>query len=164
MLTNSSFWLRLAPAAFIGLLLGQPHTSRAQAGPATSTVLDNAYTNQPVELVSMVAFSSDGSGQVQWITRQEPNSDHFLVEQSTDGRRWRTLAALGAHPRQPGEHCYSYSDNHLRGYGTPVVYYRVRQVGKQGRFSYSPTRAIWLDKSVALTSNPTARATATPAE
>lgn len=156
---SSYRWLRFTPAVLVGLLLGLSHPSRAQSGPVTPTVFDSVYTTQPVELVYMSAFLYDGGGQIHWITRQEHNSDHFQVEQSSDGQHWKPLAAMPAHPGYPEQYGYVYYDVNIRRYGVPIVYYRVRQVAKDGTYTYSPTRPVWLDKPAARLSSPMTGAT-----
>jgi hypothetical protein len=122
----------------------------ALASPAcaqqTPVAFDSIYTTQPVELVYFTAELYAEGGQLHWTTLREGNSAAFVIEQSRDARTWQTLSTMEAHPGYPTRYDYVYMDLHIRRYGAPVVYYRLRQLAQNRTFTYSPVRCIRLDE------------------
>ena len=71
-----------------------------------------------------------------WSTALEENTDSFLVEHSTDGSTFTVAGALPAKNTGPAVNVYSFLH---RDMVPGANYYRIKQVDKDGRSSYSPT-------------------------
>jgi hypothetical protein len=120
-------------------LLARSGTAQAQQTPV---VFDSVYATTPVRLVYFTADLYYGGGQLHWTTMGEGDSRAFDIEQSSDGRSWQLLSSMQAHPGHPTRYDYVYMDLNLDRYAVPVVYYRLRLLARNGRYTYSPVRRI----------------------
>ncbi|MEM1000191.1 MAG: T9SS type A sorting domain-containing protein [Bacteroidota bacterium] len=99
--------------------------------------------------------AQDGFGnRLRWTTLSETNNDYFQVERARDKLDFRPIGEVAAQPGD-GPHTYRYFDpNPLPG----ANFYRLRQVDRDGQFSYSevfdclhtPTARVTLDAIVPL--------------
>ena len=97
----------------------------------------------PVELVAFTAQATPNGTAVRlsWTTASEKNSAAFEVERSPGGTvfaRVGTVAAAGSSSMLQN---YELVDEHLPA-GTATLYYRLRQVDRDGSFTYSPLRTV----------------------
>jgi len=88
-------------------------------------------------------------------TKTEVNSSHFRIERSADAVNFVAIGQQNAAGNSNTEKRYSYIDAKvLQGNN----YYRLKQVYKNGRFVYTPTRMVSFDAltaaSVKLYPNP----------
>ncbi|MEO0775201.1 MAG: right-handed parallel beta-helix repeat-containing protein [Bacteroidota bacterium] len=84
-----------------------------------------------------------------WTTAQEWQNDYFVVQRSTDGRRFKDLAEVPARA-DGGEYGY-YDATVLPG----INYYRLLQWDRNGQRSISNTVQIAFDAPVRIAPNPT---------
>ena len=98
----------------------------------------------PVELTQFTA-TADGLAAVRvaWTTATEKNSQAFDIERSIDGRNFRLVGTLAAAGSSSSARRYGFLDARLPA-GVALLYYRLRQVDADGRFSYSPVRSVAL--------------------
>ncbi|RYF87084.1 MAG: T9SS type A sorting domain-containing protein [Chitinophagaceae bacterium] len=98
----------------------------------------------PVNWLSFTAdVTTDNRVKLNWQTAAEINNDYFVVERSIDGLHFQPIDRVTATNAASGS-TYSGWDN------APVVginYYRLKQINKDGSFSYSKTIAIDLRKT-----------------
>jgi hypothetical protein len=99
----------------------------------------------PVELVAFKATKQGPDGLLSWQTASERNSAYFEVQASTDGRTWKALAPLEAAGTSTSPRVYSYLDRTLARHGSPLVYYRLRQVDRDATVQYSPVVSLISD-------------------
>ncbi|WP_191906476.1 IPT/TIG domain-containing protein [Hymenobacter baengnokdamensis] len=96
----------------------------------------------PVELVSFTAtIQRAATVQLSWTTATELNNDYFVVERSRDGQLFSQIGQVAGAGSSALPHTYALTDAALPA-GSPVVYYRLRQVDIGGRVAYSPVRAV----------------------
>jgi type IX secretion system substrate protein len=91
-----------------------------------------------------------------WSTSQEHNFNYFLIERSIDGENFSQVALVFGAGESDRKIDYSYNDKDLKSRGG-VIYYRLKQVDIDGKFSYSSVRIIRLvdeKTSVTLTTYP----------
>ncbi len=89
----------------------------------------------PVNLISFTALPQKQDVILKWVTENEINNDHFDIEKSSDNIRYGSIGLVAAANNPPAvQHTYSFIDNNAYG-GT--VYYRLKQVDKDGAFIYS---------------------------
>lgn len=93
----------------------------------------------PVSLVAFTAKKAADVVEVKWATAQETNSSHFIVERSTDASSFESLATVQAAGNSGERREYSYAD---RTAIAGKVYYRLKQVDKDGKFWYSPVQVV----------------------
>ena len=65
-----------------------------------SLILENSYCAEllPVELISFKATYRDGTTLLKWQIAQPETALNFSVERSGDGRAWKTIQLVHAHP------------------------------------------------------------------
>ena len=91
---------------------------------------------------SLLTFSGRQEQQkvlLQWITTTEQNTHYFEVERSTNGISFAPIGIIGAAGNSVTERNYQFNDERpLNG----VVFYRLRIVNLDGKFSYSQVISI----------------------
>lgn len=100
---------------------------------------NDGYGVLPVKLSAFTVQKSGKSAQLDWTTEQEINSSHFIVQRSTDGRRWDDITRVNAAGNSNTQKKYRTFDN------TPVNginYYRLKQFDTDGRFELSDVRNV----------------------
>jgi hypothetical protein len=96
----------------------------------------------PVNLLSFMATMQKDKVSLQWQTASEENSKNFLLQHSTDGNNWNTIATLVAAGYSKQTREYSYVDNNpVQG----INYYRLEQIDLDGKSNLSPTRMIKIE-------------------
>ena len=107
-------------------------TSRIVTAPIWYTRNDAAVL--PIKLSSFTVQKINNTAKISWVTEQETNSSHFIVERSVDGRIWNTIATVAAAGNSSHLINYSIDDNApMRG----INYYRLKQVDKDAKYDYS---------------------------
>jgi len=104
----------------------------------------------PVELVSFTAQGLNGVGELSWVTASEKDNAYFGVESSVDGRIFTPLGTVAGQGTSAQRHEYRWSDGRLARYGSPVVYYRLREVATDHSVTYSPVQSVRCGAAVAL--------------
>lgn len=92
----------------------------------------------PLHLLSFSATRQSENVLLQWQTSGEINASHFEIERSNDGLVFKTIGIVNA-ANNSGLHNYNFTDN------TPVQginYYRLKQVDRDGRYTYSPVAKV----------------------
>jgi hypothetical protein len=84
---------------------------------------------------------------VQWSTAEEINVSRFEVERSFDGLKWTRIADVKATGNSNVLNNYSYTDQNVT---SQVIYYRIREVDSDGKFSYTSIRTIKTEKNSAI--------------
>jgi hypothetical protein len=118
-------------------------------GPAFSsaTTADAAGGNQGFNFGSLPVFMKDfnvfktTNGQVKmtWITNHETNSQQFDIEKSSDGKNWNTIGSVQAVGGTSIDNYYYFVDNSNVVANT---FYRLKQVDRDGKYTYSATRNL----------------------
>jgi D-alanyl-D-alanine carboxypeptidase len=93
----------------------------------------------PTRLTRFDARKQDKNNLLTWTTASEENSEHFIIENSTDGQSFSELATIAAAGISQSEKHYSYL--HLDP-TTGKNYYRLKSVDLDGNFSYSKVRML----------------------
>jgi|GEM_PF-559445 len=94
-----------------------------------------------------------------WITENEVNNSHFELERSFNNRDFNTIAViLGAKSTNGTSNNYEYTDKSAELTGKSEVYYRLKQVDKDGNISFSDIRMVRFETgnttSVQISPNP----------
>jgi hypothetical protein len=95
----------------------------------------------PVKLSSFNAFRRGKGVQLEWTTEQELNALRFVVERSTNGRRWDSLLVVAANGNSNTAVQYQVYD------ALPLAgecFYRLKQVDEDGRYDYSLVRRVFI--------------------
>jgi hypothetical protein len=119
--------------------------------------LGNSANPLPVELTDFTAIVVDKAAvRLAWATASEKNADYFDIERSTDGSTFARIATVAAAGASTIARTYQLLDAALPA-STRTLYYRLRQVDRDGTFAFSPVRTITLVEVIglALFPNPT---------
>jgi len=93
----------------------------------------------PVKLNDFSGKEISNQVQLNWQTGSEINSDAFIIERSTDGNTFNTIAQVNASGNTASQLNYSYTDKN------PVTgknYYRLKMLDKDGYADYSKVIVI----------------------
>jgi hypothetical protein len=115
----------------------------------TSAVLSGSAAIEstlPVQWLYFTATEKEGSVLLKWGTAQENNAAYFSVEKSSNGIRFLPLENVAA-KNSTTEAEYTYTD---REAATGVVYYRLKQVDKDGKSEYSRVVSLKLNEGKKL--------------
>lgn len=111
-------------------------------GSKWATVSTNGFTPYdplPVKFLGFSASLKNKDVLVQWSTTEEVNASIFELERSFDAANWTTIAYIAAAGTTSATTNYSFTDKNIN---TGTVYYRVKQVDMDGRFTFTPVRSI----------------------
>lgn len=115
-------------------------------------------TPGPILPLRFLSFDAQicGSNQVclKWETANEQDVSHFEVERSIDGIHFSRISTISA-KNQP-LNLYSVTDDIGALPGTGITWYRIREVGRDGRATYSTIRLVKkeADRRVSVYPNP----------
>ena len=100
----------------------------------------------PVTLLNFSAsYESANNVKVSWTTTDEINADYFVVERSTDATSFAGIANVNASETLNPVHVYNVNDQ-LEGVNSNIIYYRLRIVDKNGKYTYSKIVPVKLDQ------------------
>ncbi len=118
----------------------------------------NAITPLPITLIDFSIKKKSTTSQLSWSTASEVNNKLFTIERSGDGVHFSEIGTLPESGNSSTEQHYTYIDEEpLSG----INYYRVRQTGFDGQYSYTPIESILFSEetygAVVITPNPVRR-------
>ena len=91
----------------------------------------------PIILSSFTGIANKCDAVLQWKTSTEVNADKFVVEQSSNGLNFTTVAEVKSANSSTGK-SYQASVSQPNS----IKYYRLKLLDKDGRFSYSPIVSV----------------------
>jgi hypothetical protein len=100
----------------------------------------------PVNFISFTAVKNGEDALLNWVVGNETDqTDHYEIQRSYNGNDFVTISTVTNTGNNNGS--YSRHDAGITSLATNVVYYRIKQVDKDGEFVYSPVRPISLAKT-----------------
>ncbi|GAB4490534.1 MAG: hypothetical protein OHK0045_15230 [Raineya sp.] len=105
------------------------------------TKLCTTCTPLPIELIAFQAVTQNNQVTLLWQTASEINVSHFEIEKSVTGLSFTTIGKIES---LNSANSYQYIDRYLQK-GT--LYYRLKIVDKDGRFSYSQIKEVFIEGS-----------------
>lgn len=128
-------------------------------GLGLTDLASDRFPSQSTLPVTLGAFSVTKQGDfavLNWKTSTEINTDHFEIERSYDGVNFTSVAMKAAAGNTSSDVNYQHSDP--INYNYPIVYYRLKTVDQDTRFSYSKIVALRLSngpiKNMTIFPNP----------
>ncbi len=112
----------------------------------------------PVTLVSFGAQYQNGHVNLNWTTASEQNNAYFEIERSIDATSWTNIGQVQGHGTTDVYNSYVSVDNLAGVIPSGSLYYRLKQVDFNGKFTYSMIRSVDLSNpgpSIATYPNPT---------
>ncbi|MFT3704136.1 MAG: PQQ-dependent sugar dehydrogenase [Agriterribacter sp.] len=129
-------------------------SSTANAG----AIVEYTYAGVlPLKLLLFKGSLKNGSSYLQWETANEINTQNFIVEKSVDGLHFNGISTVAAHGNTSTNVSYSYTDTKTNWQLQQVLYYRLKMVDKDGKFTFSDIIIITAHStinSVSLLPNP----------
>ena len=119
-------------------------------------VIITVSTILPVKLTSFSALYNKPFVTISWETAQEINFSYYALEYSTDGNIYTTASLIYGTAQNGNGADYSYVDRSISS-NSGLIYYRLKMVDIDGRFTYSPVRIIRLEeqtKTIAIATYP----------
>jgi hypothetical protein len=103
----------------------------------------------PLNLLSFTAGLNSNKTDLNWTTSAEKNVSHFTIERSEDGKNFSDIATVFAfgNTSATDKREYSYTDD-VKNAKSNIVYYRLRCVDEDGKYSYSSVRIIRLGEEM----------------
>lgn len=96
----------------------------------------------PLKWGTVLAYRQNNLIKVEWTTLQEINVHHFEIERSFDGRDWQTKINPIEATNLLTTHKYMQTD---RDYSPQRLFYRIKQVDIDGKYTYSPVAMVSAD-------------------
>src|SRR5580765_3272674 len=91
-------------------------------------------------LINFMLESTNNSVKVHWASTTNDRSECFIIQRSVNGIDFSNIATLPSNPEMKSDEEYVYTDNTpSSGY---VIYYRLRQNFKDGKFITHSVSAI----------------------
>ena len=106
----------------------------------------------PVELIAFSGRHAGGVTTLRWTTASELNNTGFVVERAADGLLWDSISFVPGHFSSDLQHEYEYHDIvHAELSTLPVLWYRLRQVDRDGSIDYSQPVRVALPSAASVT-------------
>ncbi|HEV3252106.1 MAG TPA: T9SS type A sorting domain-containing protein, partial [Puia sp.] len=104
-------------------------------------------TNLPITLIDFTASVVDNQVQLNWSTPAEVNNNFFTVQRSNSMVTWESIQEVSAAGNSKTVTNYSALDqNPFSG----KSFYRLMQIGLDGRQSYSPIRSVKWENALSI--------------
>lgn len=100
------------------------------------------FTNNQALPVSWLNFTADGVADnvlLKWMVTNEVNVEQYAVEHSFNGVTFNTIGVVAANQLS------SYQFTHIQASRNKLNYYRIKQIDKDGKFTYTDVRIIKFD-------------------
>ncbi|HEY9362842.1 MAG TPA: T9SS type A sorting domain-containing protein, partial [Chitinophagaceae bacterium] len=116
----------------------------------------SSFPTLPLQLLLFKGDWKNNAAYLQWETINENSTSHFIVERSNDGNNFNDIGTVAANGNSNTQIKYAYTDNDAARQPTSVIYYRLKLVDVDGRFTYSKTISLNLSNNldVVLFPNP----------
>jgi hypothetical protein len=101
----------------------------------------------PVKFLSFIALKSGDDAKLSWTVENDADNRYFELERSKDGREFKAFAKIDALGNGKAVNTYSLTDVRISNVGSKVVYYRVKQVDKDGTITYSNIRNLGIERN-----------------
>ena len=88
----------------------------------------------PVHLSFFTGRIDKSTAILNWQTSTEINSSYFIIERSTDGLHFETAGQVAATGNTTTRSDYQFTDQNI---STGILYYRIKKVDRDGKFTYS---------------------------
>ena len=142
---NASTWIFNSDTGPYSSLDGTPSSYGAYG--QNVALWYNSFILLPLTWKSFTVKLQQGNTLLTWETANETNNDHFEVEHSTDGINFIKIGEVAA-----GNNIYHFTHNNPSSGNN---YYRIKQVDKDGKFSYSSVQSVTINYSNKISVYPT---------
>ncbi|CAN5395907.1 hypothetical protein BH10BAC3_BH10BAC3_17130 [soil metagenome] len=125
---------------------GSLHQSVTQiANEALTTLINNSrstfhYTTNCILPLTLLDFDASQSGKdilLKWTTTKEINTSYFEIQSSTDATTFKKIGSVNAAGNSSQKTSYEFTDPKPLHAALGKIFYQLKMVDKDGRFSYS---------------------------
>jgi glycosidase len=118
--------------------------------PGEYYVYTNKDANTAILPVTWLSFTAEKAlnnvVNLQWMVTNQLNNDHYQVERSTNGVSFTNIGSVASNNNTQGTITYSFIDKQpIAG----TIYYRIKQVDKDGKYSYSIVQTVTIGNNEA---------------
>jgi hypothetical protein len=106
-------------------------------GNASSFYFANGNYTLPLELVTFSGLLYNNTTLLKWITENELNTSHFIVERSIDGVRYDGIGSVKATHNSNGKANYHLADKDVLTLNAGIIYYRLKLIDGDAAYRYS---------------------------
>jgi len=111
-----------------------------------TNLINSSFTTLPVLLTTFYANPGKNySVDLHWETASEQNSNHFVIERSTDGQSFKVIDQVPAAGNSFLPRNYAYTDKTPPSTGNGKLIYRLKQVDNDQKYFYSEAVSIKLN-------------------
>lgn len=104
---------------------------------------DLSGSSLPVKLIDFAAQYDKSKVNLNWVTADETEFSHFVVERSTDGKNFQEIIVVFSAGVNGSKQDYKISDNDIKN-KSGLLYYRLKMVDVDKKSTYSAVRIIRL--------------------
>ena len=130
----------LAGSLILFIFLIFSSTAFAENFNSNSHALNTSGVNpepKAVRYLSFNAVAQDKNVLVSWLTEEEPNDSHYIVERSFNGQSFSQVGiVLDGFENENGK-SYLFKENKTILEGNPVIWYRLKHTELGGKYAYS---------------------------
>jgi hypothetical protein len=101
----------------------------------------------PLDFTSINAVWSGENADVNWVVANENNNSYFSIERSFDGIHFREAGQVKSVGNYTDHHLYTYADTKIKAQTSANVFYRVKQVDNNQKYTWSNVVNLTNDKS-----------------
>lgn len=105
-------------------------------------------TTLPVELSKFTTQLVKNNVKLNWNTANEVNNVGFEIEKSINGEKFSKIGFIN--PKSNTQNSYEFIDENATNTKASTIYYRLKQIDKDGKFSFSNVELVKLPNSKAF--------------
>ena len=124
-------------------------------------VLSGNETPLPLQLLKFAAAETANGVNLDWTTLNEHNTSNFELQRSIDGKDFSGITNIKAAGKNTTKKSYTYFDKDAYKQKSTTLYYRLKMVDEDGKFTYSPIALVRLGlpvvKGVQVSPNPASK-------
>lgn len=98
---------------------------------------ENGCSTLPVSILNFKGSIKNNEALLSWNTATEFNNRGFEIQRSKDGRTFSDIGFISGAGTTTQAKTYSYTDVTLKDFAAATTYYRLKQMDKDGKASYS---------------------------
>lgn len=110
-------------------------------GPDPSSATISGVT-LPIKWLAFNAIRQNNDALINWSVSDEETNHHYELMRSLNGYDFSPIATINKTGSGNGIQNYAYTDQGITALGSPIIYYRLKQVDIDGKLSYSEIRKI----------------------
>ncbi len=127
---------------------GTMHTLYIRTINPTSLTMARLFSLEGTLPLTWISFSgqlqNDNSVLLKWETAAEKNVALFVIERSIDGHSFKKAGSIEPRHNSTGRSLYTFIDKNP---ATGKVFYRIKQLDIDNKFSYSPTIVVNIENN-----------------